>query len=191
MADDLQTQVTTVLDEIRAGQQAARARLVALVYDQLHQIAADLMRHERPGHTLTPTALVHEAFLKLLNEEALARAENLTYFYAAAAKAMRQILVDHARQRQAIQPGTASQRVPLDEVLEVFEKPGVNVLGLHDALEQLAQLHQRQSEVVTLRFFGGMTPAQVAEQLEVSVPLVESDWRKATAFLRKYLGPGA
>lgn len=190
MVDELRVEVTTLLYEIREGQEAARSRLVTLVYDQLRQMAAKFMRRERPDHTLTPTALVHEAYLKLLDEDVLNNAQNRNYFFAAAAQAMLQILVDHARKRQSIKRGGGSQRVPLDEVLDAFEQPGIDVIALHDALSELAQLNVRQSEIVKLRFFGGLTVSQVAEQLEVSVSLVESDWRKASAFLRQRLGRG-
>jgi RNA polymerase sigma factor (TIGR02999 family) len=187
MGTERKAEVTTVLDRIRAGDSDARGRLAGLVYDELRTIAAGLMGRERHDHTLQPTALVNEAFVRLLEGDALKQAPNRAYFFAAAARSMRQVLVDHARQRKTQKRGGEFARVALDAVLEQFEENHLDVLALDEALKNLAQLNPRQGEVVTLRFFGGLTVAEVAEQLGVSVATVEGDFRKATAFLRGQL----
>ena len=184
MSDDRQREVTTLLDEMRAGRADARDRLVALVYDELRRLAGGLLRREQPGHTLQPTALVHEAVVRLLRPDALANAQTRGHFFGAAARAMRCVLVDHARRRAADKRGGGRERLPLDDVLDHFAEQRLDLLALHDALDVLAGLHQRQGQVVELRFFGGYTAEEIAEQLGVSVSTVESDFRKATAFLR-------
>ena len=187
MEADRQREVTTLLAEIRAGSPGARDQLVALVYDELRRLGGDLLRRERPGHTLQPTALVHEAVLRLFRPDALSAAQGRAQFLAAAARAMRQVLVDHARRRAADKRGGDRERLPLDDVLDHFAEQRLDLLALHDALDVLAGLHQRQGQVVELRFFGGYTVEEIAEQLGVSVSTVESDFRKATAFLRGQL----
>jgi RNA polymerase sigma factor (TIGR02999 family) len=179
--------VTTLLAEIRAGHAAAHDRLVALVYDELRRRASALLHRERPGHTLQPTALVHEALLRLLGREALAGSRDRAHLMAAAARAMRQVLVDHARRRAADKRGGGQEQVPLDEVLAYFAEQRLDVVALHEALDRLAGLHHRQSQVVELRFFCGHTVEEVADLLEVSVSTVESDFRKAAAFLHSQL----
>ena len=190
MARAVRSEVTTVLDEIRAGNADARGRLVELVYAELRRVAAGLMRRERADHTLEPTALVHEAFVRLFDQNALEQARSRRYFFAAAARAMRQVLVDHARGRAADKRQAAGARVPLDETLEHFERRDLDVLALHEALEHLAGLNERQAQVIELRFFGGFTVAEVAELLDVSVSSVESDFRRASAYLRGRLAVG-
>jgi RNA polymerase sigma factor (TIGR02999 family) len=176
--------VTTLLAQIRAGNAAAEGRLVALVYDELRRRAGELLRRERPGHTLQPTALVHEALLRLLRPEALAGTRDRAHLMAAAARAMRQVLVDHARRRAADKRGGGQEHVPLDEALDYFARQSLDVLAVHEALDELAGLHARQGQVVELRFFGGYTVEEIAGLLEVSLSTVESDFRKAAAFLR-------
>jgi RNA polymerase sigma factor (TIGR02999 family) len=187
MADDAPSEVTTVLEEIRAGNPDALNKLARLVYDELRRIAAGLMRQERTDHTLQPTALVNEAMLRLLSREGLEAVQNRKYFFGAAARAMRQVLVDHARSRAADKRGGGRALDTLDEVLAVFERQNLDLLALNEALDELARLSARQSQVVTLRFFGGLTVPEVAEQLDVSVATVESDFRLARAFLRSRL----
>jgi RNA polymerase sigma factor (TIGR02999 family) len=187
MTPDLQPEVTTLLDRIRAGQTDARNQLVELLYGELRRLAGGLMRQERSGHTLQPTALVHEALLRLLSPAALATARNRAHFLAAAARAMRQVLVDHARQRAADKRGGGQQPLPLDEALDYFARQNLDVLAVHEALTELAALHERQAQIVDLRFFGGYTVEEIADLLQVSVSTVEGDFRKATAFLRSRL----
>jgi RNA polymerase sigma factor (TIGR02999 family) len=185
---DTNSEVTTILGEMRAGKPEATGRLLALVYDELRAVAAGLMRQERPDHTLQPTALLHEAFVKLLDGDFLKRVEDRRLFFGAAVRAMRQVLVDHARRRGAAKRVEGRKREPLDEAMRFFEEQRLDVLALHEALDELAGLHERQARVVELRFFGGFTVAEIADLLDVSVSLVEGDFRKASAFLRGRLG---
>ena len=188
MAGDAQADVTTLLDAIRAGKADAQDELVARIYAELRRLAAGLMRRERPGHTLQPTALVHEAVAQLLGQDVLARAPDRRYVFAAAARAMRQALVDHARRHGAGKRGGGRRREGLDAVLDYFKEQDVDVVALHEALEELAKSNERASQVVTLRFFGNFTVAEVAELLGVSVATVEGDFRLARAWLRRALG---
>jgi RNA polymerase sigma factor (TIGR02999 family) len=183
----LNREVTTLLDQVRAGRPDAQEKLVEVVYQELRRLAAGLMRRERPGHTLQPTGLVHEALLRLLRPDALGGAQNRAQFLAAAARAMRRVLVDHARRRAADKRGGGQAPLLLDEALDYFAEQRLDLLELHEALDRLAGLHARQAQVVELRFFGGYTVEEIAEQLQVSVSTVESDFRKATAFLRSRL----
>src|SRR5262249_42565018 len=155
------------------------------------RVAGGLMRHERSGHTLQPSALVHEALLRLLSGEALANIPNHRYLFAAAAQAMRQVLVDHARRHRARKRDGHRVRVPLDRALAGLQERGLDVIALHEALEGLAQAHPRHAQVVALRFFGGLSGPEVAAALEVSDTTVESDWRFARAWLRGRLGGSA
>jgi RNA polymerase sigma-70 factor (ECF subfamily) len=180
-------EVTTLLDAIRAGKAEAKSQLVELVYAELRKLASGLMRRERAGHTLQPTALVHEACLRLLTPDVLKVAQNRAHFFAAAARAMRHILVDHARQRAAGKRGGGQETRTLDEVLDHFAERNLDLVAVHDALTELATLNERQSQVVELRFFGGYTVEEVAEHLQVSITTVERDFRKACAFLRTRL----
>lgn len=183
--------LTTILHQVRAGREDARGRLVLAIYDELHRIAMGLMRRERPDHTLQPTALVHEGLLRLLDGDALADAPNRRYLFAAATKVMGQVLVDHARRRQAAKRDGGLARVPLDAILAAFEDQGLDVIALHEAIDRLAQAYPRQAQVVTLRFFGGLSVPEAAEILDVSGTTVEADWRFARAWLRGRLGGAA
>jgi RNA polymerase sigma factor (TIGR02999 family) len=188
MPEDRPGEVTVLLEAIRAGDDEARLRLIEQVYASLHGLAEGLMRGERHEHTLQPTALLHEAFVRLFDTDVLARAPNRAYLYGAAARAMREVLVNHANRRSTAKRGGDWQRVPLDDVLDWFEEQRVDVVAVHEALERLEQFHERQSQVVTLRFFAGCTVAEVADRLGVAVSTVESDYRIARAWLRHQLG---
>jgi RNA polymerase sigma factor (TIGR02999 family) len=187
MSAEQQRQVTTLLEQVRAGDADARERLVVLIYDELRRMGRALLRRERSDHTLQPTALVHEVILRLLRADSPPSAQNRFQFLAAAARAMRRVLVDHARARAAGKRGGGRAPLPLDEALDHFARERLDLLALHEALDRLAELHRRQAQVVELRFFGGYTVEEIAEQLEVSVSTVESDFRKATAYLRGQL----
>jgi RNA polymerase sigma factor (TIGR02999 family) len=187
MVPDLQSEVTTLLEEIRAGNEEARHRLAERIYGELREVAAGLMRGEPAGHTLQPTALLHEAFARLIGAGVLGEAPNRAYLFGAAARAMREVLVDHARRRQADKRGAGRSRLPLDAVLAYFEEQDLDVVALHEALDRLADFHERQSQVVTLRFFAGMTVPEVAQELGVSISTVEADFRIARAWLRQQL----
>lgn len=181
MTEEPQEEITMLLEEIVAGSEAAKDKLIALVYEKLHKIAGALMARERTNHTLQPTALVHEAYFKLFVGKPL-EAHNRAYFFGAAAKAMRQVLIDHAR-KIAVRP--EGKRVSiLDEVLgELKTTHQVDILDLNKALEELKQIHERQGEVVILRFFAGLPWKEIATCLDVSKPTVEKDWQAARAWL--------
>src|SRR5262249_45613353 len=136
---------------------------------------------------LQPTALLHEAFVKLMGSDVLGLTRDRRLFFGAAVRAMRQVLVDHARRRAADKRVEGRPREPFDETLRYFEDQKLDVLAVHEALNQLTSLSPRQGQIIELRFFGGFTVPEVAELLEVSVSLVESDFRKASAFLRSRL----
>jgi RNA polymerase sigma factor (TIGR02999 family) len=181
-SDDL----TTLLHGLRDGDRAAPERLLSLVYDELRQMAAGFLGREPPQSWQT-TDLAHEALVRLLGPDILTRALSRPHFFALAARTMRQLLVDHARSRNARKRGGQCQRVPLDDVVDYFERQHLDIEAVRDALDRLAGLHERQSQVVTLRFFGGFTVTEVAAQLDVSVSTVESDFRIARAWLHAQL----
>src|SRR3954467_10831542 len=153
--------LTLILGRARAGDERARGELIALVYDELRRVASGLMRRERAAHTLSPTGVVHEAVIRLLGGAMFDKAPDRSYLFASAARAMREILVEHARRRAAGRRGGGRRRVPLDRVLESFEAEDLDVIALHEALDRLAEWNQRQSQVITLRYFGGLTMAEV------------------------------
>lgn len=183
--EEPQEQITVLLAEIAAGDQAAKERLIARVYGDLHRMARVLMTGERGGHTLQPTALVHEAYLKLLVGKPLP-ALSRAYFFGAAANAMRQVLVDHARKLKA-RPEGKREDLPEEILISLRSTDRVNVLDLNNALEELQRMSPRQCEVVTLRFFGGLQWAEIAAYLDVSKATVEKDWQTARAWLYRAL----
>jgi RNA polymerase sigma factor (TIGR02999 family) len=171
--------VTRLLDAAAAGDRKAAADLLPLVYDELRALAAARMAGENPGHTLDPTALVHEAYLRLTGRQSF---ESRGHFVRAAAEAMRRILVDRARARNADKRGGRRKRVPLDEGARWAELPD-HLLALDEALAQFAAEEPRKAELVVLRFFGGMTTPEAAAALGVSVPTAERWWAFARAWL--------
>jgi RNA polymerase sigma factor (TIGR02999 family) len=182
--------LTVILGRARDGDERARDELIALIYDELRRVASRLMRHERPDHTLAPTAVVHEAVIRLLGEGVFDRAADRSFLFAAAARAMREVLIDHARRRAAGRRGGGRRRVALDAVVDYLEGQGLDVVAVHEALDRLAELDGRQAQVMTLRYFGGMTVPEVAAALGVSATTVEQDWRLARAWLSGQLGGG-
>jgi RNA polymerase sigma factor (TIGR02999 family) len=180
--------LTIIMGRARAGDEQARDELVARVYDELRQVASRLMIRERADHTLSPTAVVHEAVIRLLGEAVFDEAPDRSYLFASAARAMREVLIDHARRRAASRRGGGRRRVPLDAVVDYFEQQGLDVVAVHEALDRLAELDARQAQIMTLRYFGGMTVPEVAAALGVSVVTVERDWRLARAWLAGQLG---
>ena len=179
---------TLILGRARKGDERARGELIALVYDELRQVASRLMRRERTDHTLSPTAVVHEAVIRLLGDAVFDKAPDRSYLFASAARAMREVLIDHARRRAADRRGGGRRRVPLDVVVDYFEEQGLDVVAVHEALDRLAEWNERKAQVMTLRYFGGMTVPEVATALGVSVVTVERDWRLARAWLVGQLG---
>ncbi|MGP0064813.1 MAG: ECF-type sigma factor [Isosphaeraceae bacterium] len=160
--------------------------VLARVYDELRQVAARLMRRERSDHTLSPTAVVHEAVIRLLRSPDFEAADH-SFLLAAASRAMREVLIDHARRRGASRRGAGWRRVSLDLVVDYFEARDLDIVAVHEALDRLALLNDRQSQVMTLRYFGGMTVPEIASALGVSIVTVERDWRLARAWLRSQL----
>lgn len=178
--------VTRLLAESRQGRSGAEHELAALVYDELHAIARRLMRQERADHTLQPTALVHEAFMRLV-VSAEQGWENRRHFFAVAATAMRRVLVDHARARAAEKRGGALRRVDLDDPA-AFERTNLDeIIAIDQALTRLAHLDARQARIVEMRFFGGLSEEAISDLLNVSVRTVKRDWRLARAWLRAEL----
>jgi RNA polymerase sigma factor (TIGR02999 family) len=180
--------ITRLLAAWSEGDTTAIERVIPLVYEELHRLAGRYMSGERSGHPLQTTALVNEAYLRLRNLEAI-RWQNRTHFYAVAARAMRRILVDFARARHQ-QKRSGGQRIDLNEALNVSVNCDGDVIALDDALRALSRLHRRQSEIVELRFFGGLTEVEIAEVLNVSPRTVSSEWRLARSWLRRELSRG-
>jgi RNA polymerase sigma factor (TIGR02999 family) len=179
--------VTLLLAEYRGGKRDALDRLLPLVYDELRRIASRYLRAERSEHTLQPTALVHEAYLRLVGQHDVAW-QNRAHFCGVAAQVMRRILVDHARSRRAAKRGGAAARVTLADALAVVEGRDVSVIALDRALDKLAALDPRLGRVVELRYFGGLTKREAAEALGVSPATVDRETATATAWLRRELG---
>jgi RNA polymerase sigma-70 factor, ECF subfamily len=180
--------LTIILARARTGDERARGELIGLIYGELRRVASGLMRRERPDHTLPPTAVVHEAVIRLLGEAVFDKAADRSFLFASAARAMREVLIDHARRRNADRRGGNRRRVPLDAAVDYFEGQGLDVVAVHEALDRLAEVDARQAQVMTLRYFGGMTVSEVAEALGVSKVTVERDWRLARAWLVGRLG---
>jgi RNA polymerase sigma factor (TIGR02999 family) len=188
MAEPSHSDVTTVLQELQAGNDDAQDRLLDLVYGELRRMAAGFLRRQSPNHTWQPTELVHEAVARILGSDVLDLTRNRAHFFAVAARTMRQLLVEHVRRRRAHKRGGGWRRVPLDDLSDHLERQRLDVLALDEALGRLAAFHERQSQVVTLRFFGGFSVEEVADLLGVSVSTVESDFRIARAWLHSRLG---
>jgi RNA polymerase sigma factor (TIGR02999 family) len=181
--------VTQILEQVADGDERARLRLVELVYDELRQIAAALLRGERVEHTLQPTALVHEAWIRLMGG-AQPDCRTRREFFASATALMRRVLVDFARRRKAAKRGAGRSGLPISaDVLEAGSDPLDQTLGVHDALDALAAEDPRKAEVVELRFFGGLSVEEVAAVLEVAPITVKREWRYARAWLLERLGP--
>jgi RNA polymerase sigma factor (TIGR02999 family) len=180
--------VTALLQDWSAGDTEAEARVFSLVYNELRRLAASYLSQERSGHTLQPTALVHEAYLRLVDPRQQISWQNRAHFYGIAARIMRQILVQHARTRAAIKRGGLEQRVSLDEQEIAFEDTAAGLVALDGALEGLAHEYPRQSEVVVLKFFGGLEVREIAGMLQVSEKTILRDWNFARLWLYRELG---
>ncbi|HEX9792375.1 MAG TPA: sigma-70 family RNA polymerase sigma factor [Planctomycetota bacterium] len=175
------TDLTRILEAARTGDEAA-AQLVPLVYEELRRIAAMHMAGRESGHTLQPTALVHEAYMRITGSAGLHWASR-AHFFSVASKAMRQVLVDHWRRKAAEKRGGGVPVASLDVDTATPSPASVDVLELHEALERLESLDVRQAKVVELRYFGGLRPPEIARTLGVSLATVERDWRTAKAWL--------
>jgi RNA polymerase sigma-70 factor (ECF subfamily) len=174
--------VTTLLNRLADGDQDAAAQLVPLIYAELRRSAARLLRQERPGHTLQATALVNEVYLKVAGQTN-ARWQNRAQFFAVASQLMRRILVDYARTQQRVRRGGRQQKVSLDEVLLIVPDRTDELLAVHELLSRLEELDSRQSRIVELRYFCGLTADETAEVLRVSVKTVMREWNIAKAWL--------
>jgi RNA polymerase sigma factor (TIGR02999 family) len=179
-------EVTQLLEAWQDGDQKALDQLLPLVYEELRRLAARFLRKERRGHTLQPTALVHEAYARLVGQQRTSL-ENRSHFFAVASKAMRRVLVDHARRYRAGKRIGIQDKVSLGEVEEPAIEPDVEVLAVHEALERLAEIHPRQAQLVELRYFGGLTNAEAAAHFGVSRATAERDWKVARIWLHRRL----
>ena len=178
--------VTDLLALWRQGDQGAQERLMALVYDDLRRRAAGYLRRERVGHTLQPTALVHEAYLRLMEQDRVVW-QNRAHFLAIAASMMRRVLVDHGRRQKASKRGGAETRVTLVDALSAVAPRGLDLLALDEALTELARLDEQQSRIVELRAFGGVSVEETAEVLGISEATVKRHWTFALAWLQHRL----
>jgi len=176
--------VTRLLIEWGDGNQQALEALVPLIYKELRNLAHNFLYRERPGHTLQTTALVHEAYLKLIDQDD-ARWQNRAHFFAIAAQAMRRILIDSARKHAAAKRGGPQAELSLDEVADIALEPDINLLKLDEALNELAKIDPRQSRIVELRYFGGLTIEETAEVISVSPATVKREWMMARAWLHQ------
>jgi RNA polymerase sigma-70 factor (ECF subfamily) len=175
-------EVTRLLVQLTDGDHAALDALLPLVYAELRRLAAGYLRRERHGHTLQPTALVHEAYLRMIDQTQV-RWQNRAHFFGVAAQMMRRILVDHARSQQAEKRGGDMQKLSLDENIDVSGERASDLVALDEALQRLAEIDPQKSRVVELRFFGGLSVEETAEVLGVSAPTVKRQWRMAKAWL--------
>ncbi len=183
---DPKEEMTHILEQIKGGDRDAAKKLLPLVYDEFRALARFYLHQERVNHTLQPTALVHEAYMKLVDQTRVDW-QGRSHFFAVAAQAMRRILVDHARSKNRDKRGGGRARVTLDEAVALSPEKEEDVLALDEALEKLAKLDPRQAKVVEMRFFGGLSVEEAAEALGVSKRTVEGDWTFARAWLAREL----
>jgi RNA polymerase sigma factor (TIGR02999 family) len=187
----LMNEVTRILGAIEQGDPQAAAQLLPLVYDELRRLAAQRLAEEKPGQTLQPTALVHEAYLRLVGKGEEPHWDNRGHFFSAAAEAMRRILIDNARRKGRVRRGGARQRVDLDEADLIADGPDNNLLDLDAAMTQLAELDSARAELVKLRFFAGLTMPEAAATLGISLTTAERYWAFARAWLYAELTRGS
>jgi len=182
-------EVTRILSALEQGDPHAASQLLPLVYEELRKLAAQRLASERPGQTLQATALVHEAYLRLVDREQPQPWSGRGHFFAAAAEAMRRILIEAARRKQRIKAGGGRRRVGLDGLEAAARDPlGLDLLALDDALRQLEKEEPRKAALVKLRFFAGLTNEEAAESLRVSPATAENDWAYARAWLKLHIG---
>ena len=178
------SECTRILSAIEQGDPRAAEQLLPLVYDELRKLAAQKLAHEKPGQTLQATALVHEAYVRLVEGEKAQHWNSRGHFFAAAAEAMRRILVEQARRKRTVKGGGGFQRVDLAGIDPVIAGPTLDLLALNEALEKLAAKDPRKAELIKLRFFAGLTNEQVAQALGVATSTVDLDWAYAKSWLR-------
>jgi RNA polymerase sigma factor (TIGR02999 family) len=175
--------VTQILSAIERGDSQAAEQLLPLVYDELRQVDAQKLAQEKPGQTLVATALVHEAYLRLVGGDSKQRWDSRGHFFAAAAEAMRRIIVDQARHKATIRAGGQHQRVELSEIEPAIDGPTLDLLALDEALKKLEQKDPRKAELVKLRFFAGLSNQQAAEVLGIAASTADLDWAYARSWL--------
>lgn len=181
------SEATQILAAVERGDANAAEQLLPLVYDELRKLAAMRLASEQPGQTLQATALVHEAYVRLVGDTA-GHWDSCGHFFAAAAEAMRRILIDRARQKNSQKGGGGRLRVDLDDIEPTLDEPDPEILALDESLRELERKHPRKAEVVKLRFFAGLTTAQAAVALGVSTSTAENDWAYARSWLRLRMG---
>ena len=186
--EDNTGEVTRLLHEIKQGNRLAEDQLIAIVYKNLKKIATGQLRHERPDHSLQPTALVHEAYLRLTKMQDVDW-EGQSHFFRISATVMRRVLVDHARARQAWKRGDGAVQVTLDSAVAGGGESTIDVLAIDEALTRLAAFDERQATILELHFFSGETFEEIALQLRVSTRTVKRDWTMARAWLHEQLAP--
>ncbi len=186
MNDSQTPEITRILQEWNDGNEDAKERLLPFVYDELKRQARSLMSRERSNHTLQPTALVHEAFIKL-SEQSGIDWKNRSHFYGIASRLMRQVLVDHARLYAAAKRGSNPIHFSVDDVQIPVEERAGSILAMDEVLEQLAKFDERQAKIVEMRFFGGMNNGEIAEALEISERTVGREWQSAKLWLFREL----
>jgi RNA polymerase sigma factor (TIGR02999 family) len=179
-------EITQLLIAWNHGDQRARDELTPLIYDELRRLARGYLRRERPGHTLQPTALVHEAFLRLIDQSQV-NWQNRAHFFGAAARLMRQILINHAEARRAAKRGGDAERVSLNDVDHSTPAQEIDLIALNEALTNLERNDPRQGRIVELRYFSGLTIEEIAEVMDVSPVTVKREWIAARAWLRREL----
>jgi RNA polymerase sigma factor (TIGR02999 family) len=182
MASGSAPDVTQLLANWSQGDQGALDKLMPLVYGELRRLASSHLRRERSNHTLQSTALVHEAFMRLVNQQDV-QWRNRAHFYAIAAQMIRRILVDYARSQHAEKRGSGAVKLALDDAMAVPQQADMDLLGLNDALHQLAELDARQSRIVELRFFAGLSIEETAEVMNLSPASIKREWNTARAWL--------
>lgn len=189
VSDDKSKEVTIFLKAWGGGNREARDQLLVLVYKEMRKLAAKYLKQQRPDHTLQPTALVHEAYLKLIDTSEI-NWQDRAHFFAVAAQTMRNILVDHARALAADKRGGGMRKIALDEISGTSKKQDVDLIDLNDALERLAAQDELQGRLIELRFFGGLTIEDTAEVLKISPATVKREWAMARAWLFREMKAG-
>jgi len=179
-------EISVILRDWSDGNRASADALLTIVYDELRKIAAQYLSKERSGHTLQPTALVHEAYMKLVDISDI-KWQDRAHFFAVSANVMRHILVDHARAKRAAKRGGSAQRIEFDDAVSLSNEPNVDLLAIDESLKELAKFDEQQSRIVELRFFGGLTIEETAHVVGISPATVKREWSVAKAWLRRRL----
>ena len=183
MNDDAHNGITQMLIELTDGNQEVVNQILPHIYDELKRLASSYLRRERVNHTLQPTALVHEAYMKLIDQKRV-QWQNRAHFFGIAAQVMRRILMDHARKHQADKRGGEAEKLPIEEeILVVSHEKSAELIALDDALQTLAGIDEQKAKIVELRYFCGLSIEETAEVMGVSVPTINRQWRMAKAWL--------